>query len=156
MYRQNLAMAKQNAASTIEALVDFCRCSALVSVGSIIQCLEHIHAGTSNVHCTQRAHLIILLQCFLSEEMMYSAAFRGDEEHGPRGDLTVGVSPGDLEHAQKRKIQSYLRQARLRPGDRLLEIGSGWGALAIAVCHPICFILERHRSYRGGRTLTGR
>lgn len=69
--------------------------------------------------------------------MMYSAALWGEEENGPRGDLTVGPSADDLEIAQQRKIQDYLTKARLRTGDRLLEIGSGWGAMAIAV-RPTC------------------
>lgn len=50
-----------------------------------------------------------------------------------RGDLDGHRRPGDLESAQDRKIQYVLRKARLRPGDRLLEIGSGWGGVAIAV-----------------------
>ena len=41
-------------------------------------------------------------------------------------------APGDtLEQAQIRKIGLLLDRLRLRPGDRLLEIGSGWGTLAI-------------------------
>lgn len=65
--------------------------------------------------------------------MMYSCALWSDEEHGVRGDLTVGPTPGDLEAAQQRKIHHILHKARVRPGDRLLEIGTGWGAMAIAV-----------------------
>ncbi|EIN09720.1 CFS1-like protein [Punctularia strigosozonata HHB-11173 SS5] len=70
-------------------------------------------------------------QSFLSEEMMYSCAIWGDEENGPRGDLTSGPIPRDLEAAQRRKIMHILAKARVRPGDRLLEIGTGWGAMAI-------------------------
>jgi cyclopropane-fatty-acyl-phospholipid synthase len=41
-------------------------------------------------------------------------------------------APGDtLEAAQLRKIRSLLDRLELKPGDRLLEIGSGWGTLAI-------------------------
>ena len=65
--------------------------------------------------------------------MMYSCAYWGDEENGPAGDLTVGPTPGDLEAAQLRKVRFMLKQARVRPGDRLLEFGSGWGAMAIEV-----------------------
>jgi cyclopropane-fatty-acyl-phospholipid synthase len=40
--------------------------------------------------------------------------------------------PGDdLQGAQLRKIDGILDLARVRPGMRVLEIGSGWGALAI-------------------------
>ncbi|KAK0473146.1 hypothetical protein EDD18DRAFT_388001 [Armillaria luteobubalina] len=72
-------------------------------------------------------------QAFLSEEMQYSCPIWGDEEGGVRGDLTGQRTYGDLERAQERKIGHILKKARLRPGHRLLEIGSGWGSLAIAV-----------------------
>ncbi|KAI0792644.1 cyclopropane-fatty-acyl-phospholipid synthase [Abortiporus biennis] len=72
-----------------------------------------------------------LFKAFLSEEMMYSCALWGDEEGGVSGDLTSGPFPGDLEAAQKRKLQYVLKKARLRPGHRVLEFGSGWGGLAI-------------------------
>ncbi len=37
-----------------------------------------------------------------------------------------------LENAQKRKVAMLLDRLDLRPGQRLLEIGCGWGSLAIA------------------------
>ncbi len=37
----------------------------------------------------------------------------------------------DLETAQRRKINHLLDRLDLKPGDRLLEIGCGWGTLAI-------------------------
>ena len=37
----------------------------------------------------------------------------------------------DLEEAQKNKIRSILAKARINSGDSLLEIGSGWGELAL-------------------------
>ncbi|KAJ7611783.1 cyclopropane fatty acid synthase [Roridomyces roridus] len=78
------------------------------------------------------------MACFLSEEMMYSCAIWGPEEGGPRGDLISGPTHGDLEAAQQRKIHHILEKARLRSGDRLLEIGSGWGAMAIAAARLGC------------------
>ncbi|CDO68537.1 hypothetical protein BN946_scf184998.g34 [Trametes cinnabarina] len=72
-----------------------------------------------------------LFKAFLSKEMMYSCALWDEEEGGVRGDLINGPSPLDLENAQRRKIQHVLRTARVKPGDRLLEFGTGWGALAI-------------------------
>jgi cyclopropane-fatty-acyl-phospholipid synthase len=38
----------------------------------------------------------------------------------------------DLEAAQRRKVALLLDRLDLKPGDRLLEIGCGWGSLAIA------------------------
>jgi cyclopropane-fatty-acyl-phospholipid synthase len=60
--------------------------------------------------------------------MMYSCALWDEPENGVRGDLTIGPTPGDLEAAQQRKIMHLLRKARVRPGDRILEFGTGWGA----------------------------
>ena len=64
---------------------------------------------------------------------MYSCALWGDEEGGIDGDLVYGPSSCDLETAQLRKIHHVLNKARLRPGQRVLEFGSGWGGLAIEV-----------------------
>jgi cyclopropane fatty-acyl-phospholipid synthase-like methyltransferase len=50
-----------------------------------------------------------------------------------RGDLESGPFPGDLEAAQRRKIHHVLTKARVKPGHRILEFGSGWGGLAIEV-----------------------
>ncbi|KAH8115801.1 cyclopropane fatty acid synthase [Phellopilus nigrolimitatus] len=72
-----------------------------------------------------------LFKAFLSKEMMYSTALWSDAEGGFRGDLESGPRPGDLEAAQLRKLHHVLRQARVKPGDRILEFGSGWGGLAI-------------------------
>ncbi|KIJ92048.1 hypothetical protein K443DRAFT_13918 [Laccaria amethystina LaAM-08-1] len=72
-----------------------------------------------------------LFKSFLSKEMMYSCALWTEAEGGVRGDLEVGPTPGDLEAAQRRKIHHVLRAARVRPGHRILEFGSGWGGLAI-------------------------
>lgn len=69
--------------------------------------------------------------------MMYSCPIWGASEGGVRGDLDGHRHSTDLEDAQAKKIAYVLRNADLRPGDRLLEIGTGWGALAIAVSKPL-------------------
>jgi cyclopropane-fatty-acyl-phospholipid synthase len=58
-----------------------------------------------------------LFELFLDESMTYSSAWFG------RGD--------DLHAAQLRKIDGILDYAGVRAGSRVLEIGTGWGALAI-------------------------
>lgn len=63
--------------------------------------------------------------------MMYSCGLWSDAENGVRGDLTHGVVANDLEAAQRRKLHHVLRSARVKPGHRILEFGSGWGGLAI-------------------------
>ncbi|MEI4273553.1 cyclopropane-fatty-acyl-phospholipid synthase family protein [Klenkia sp. LSe6-5] len=58
-----------------------------------------------------------LFEAFLDETMSYSSAW---------------FEPGDsLEDAQLRKVDGVLDLARVREGMHVLEIGSGWGALAI-------------------------
>jgi cyclopropane-fatty-acyl-phospholipid synthase len=72
-------------------------------------------------------------QAFLSNELQYSCPIWSEEEDGVRGDLDTSRPPDDLERAQARKINYMLNKARLKPGHRLLEIGTGWGSLAITV-----------------------
>lgn len=56
---------------------------------------------------------------FLDEAMVYSNGYyRTGEE--------------SLDEAQREKLDLICRKLRLKPGERLLEIGCGWGALA---CH---------------------
>lgn len=55
---------------------------------------------------------------FLGEELVYSCGYYDD-----------GVDT--LEDAQRSKIDYTLRKLRLRPGERLLDIGCGWGTLVI-------------------------
>ena len=60
---------------------------------------------------------------FLDETMTYSSAWFPDEIR-TAADL-------DLEAAQLRKMDGILDYAHVGPGTRLLEIGTGWGALAV-------------------------
>jgi cyclopropane-fatty-acyl-phospholipid synthase len=55
---------------------------------------------------------------FLGESMVYSAgAFLADD--------------GDLDQAQRRKLDLICRKLELRPDTRLLDIGCGWGSLLV-------------------------
>jgi cyclopropane-fatty-acyl-phospholipid synthase len=58
-------------------------------------------------------------QLFLDPEMVYTSAYF-TEDHG------------DIARAQRDKLDMICRKLRLKPGDRMLDIGCGWGAL---VCH---------------------
>ena len=73
--------------------------------------------------CSWQLSLITFFQRFLSKEMQYSCPIWSELEGGVRGDLENGRFPGDLESAQATKIKYILDKTRLRPGDRLLEIG---------------------------------
>jgi cyclopropane-fatty-acyl-phospholipid synthase len=56
---------------------------------------------------------------------------------GPHADITCALFDGDfslsLEEAQRRKHDYILNNTNLRPGQRLLDIGCGWGGLLAAV-----------------------
>jgi cyclopropane-fatty-acyl-phospholipid synthase len=59
-----------------------------------------------------------LFASFLDRELVYSCAYFPD-----RG--------ADLDEAQRAKLERICRLLRLREDDHLLEIGTGWGALAV-------------------------
>jgi cyclopropane-fatty-acyl-phospholipid synthase len=58
-------------------------------------------------------------QLFLDPEMLYSCAYFTDWDNS-------------LEQAQKDKLEMICRKLRLKPGERFLDVGCGWGAL---LCH---------------------
>lgn len=43
----------------------------------------------------------------------------------------------ELHEAQMRKLNHVLAKAKIRAGDRVLEIGSGWGSMAILIAQTI-------------------
>ena len=71
---------------------------------------------------------------WLDEQMVYSCAYYED----------MGQS---LEQAQCNKLDHICRKLRLRPGERLLDIGCGWGAL-------ICWAAEHYGVNAHGITLS--
>lgn len=80
-----------------------------------------------------------LFRLFLDDNLMYSSAiYRDDGE--------------TLEHAAARKLDRICRKLDLKPGDRVLEIGTGWGGFALhAARHYGCHVTtttiskEQHR-----------
>jgi len=56
---------------------------------------------------------------FLDPEMVYSCAYYTDWDN-------------DVAQAQRDKLEMICRKLRLKPGDRFLDIGCGWGGL---ICH---------------------
>jgi cyclopropane-fatty-acyl-phospholipid synthase len=81
---------------------------------------------------------------FLDETMTYSSALF---DKWP-------ASPADLPDAQRRKIDRLLDTARVGPGSRVLEIGTGWGELCLraaargAHVHSITLSAEQQRLAR--------
>jgi cyclopropane-fatty-acyl-phospholipid synthase len=67
-----------------------------------------------------------LFALFLDETMTYSSALFAV---GPDG--TPDAAAGHLGDAQRRKIDRLLDRADVGPGCRVLEVGTGWGELAI-------------------------
>ncbi len=57
-------------------------------------------------------------QLFLDKRMVYSCAYFASPEE-------------DLDPAQERKLDYICRKLRLQPGQRLLDVGCGWGGLVI-------------------------
>jgi cyclopropane-fatty-acyl-phospholipid synthase len=57
---------------------------------------------------------------FLDPEMVYTCAYFQPDWHD------------DIARAQRDKLDMICRKLRLKPGERLLDIGCGWGAL---ICH---------------------
>ncbi len=73
---------------------------------------------------------------WLDEERVYSCAYF--------------EQPTDsLDTAQRNKLEHICRKLRLKPGERLLDIGCGWGALA-------CWAAREHGVHAHGITLSER
>ncbi|SJL13976.1 uncharacterized protein ARMOST_17428 [Armillaria ostoyae] len=73
-----------------------------------------------------------LFHAFLSPDMNYSSAIFSTVD----ADL-IGVPEDTLEDGQMRKMKMILQKGDIRPGDRVLEIGTGWGSLAILAANTI-------------------
>lgn len=71
---------------------------------------------------------------FLDPEMVYSCAYYTDWQN-------------DIATAQHDKLEMICRKLRLKPGDRLLDVGCGWGGL-------ICHAASKHGVTAHGITLS--
>ncbi len=91
--------------------------------------VEHCYAGDETGHRRQQAENKDFIQfhydlsnefyeLFLDPEMVYSCAYFTDWNNS-------------LEQAQHDKLDMICKKLRLRPGERFLDIGCGWGALII-------------------------
>jgi cyclopropane-fatty-acyl-phospholipid synthase len=91
--------------------------------GRLLYRFKHLlnHNSKRNSRKNIQAHYDLgnaFYRLWLDETMNYSSAwFQGDFEK-------------PLHLAQTAKVQRALRQVGAKPGDRILEIGCGWGALA--------------------------
>ncbi|WWC99574.1 hypothetical protein V866_006478 [Kwoniella sp. B9012] len=101
----------------------------------------------TNSICNISAHYDLsngMFSSFLSKDMTYSCAiypdldkdlYDGTESKRRQGKI-VDVYDNDkreeeLEEAQLAKLRHIIKKADIRPGHRVLEIGSGWGSMAI-------------------------
>lgn len=73
-------------------------------------------------------------ELFLDETMVYTCAYFSDWSH-------------DLTKAQYDKLDITCRKLRLKPGDKMLDIGCGWGAL-------ICHAAKHYGAHAHGVTLS--
>jgi len=96
-----------------------------------------------------------LFRAFLDETMCYSSAIF------PTSDDGIVIADEDaLSHAQRRKIDQLLDLADVGSGTRVLEIGTGWGELAVraaqrgALVHTVTNMAE-HAAYARSRVSQG-
>jgi cyclopropane-fatty-acyl-phospholipid synthase len=93
--------------------------------GRLVYRLRHLRQRNSRSGSQRNIHAHYDLgndfyRLWLDPSMSYSAAwFEGRDPTGV-----------DLRDAQAAKVRRALREARIQPGQRLLEIGCGWGGLA--------------------------
>lgn len=94
------------------------------------------HLGRANTRWGSRRNIVDhydlsndFFRLFLDDGMTYSSAWFGDGD--PTGSASGLGGDTTLEEAQTAKIDRLCRKLRLGPEDHLLEIGTGWGALAV-------------------------
>ena len=87
--------------------------------------LRMAHAWRRNTRAGARRNIAAhydlgnaFFRLFLDEDMMYSSAVYADDAE-------------TLESASRRKLDLVCRKLALKPSDRVLEIGTGWGGFAV-------------------------
>jgi cyclopropane-fatty-acyl-phospholipid synthase len=116
--------------------------------GGLARCggwaLRAWHALRSNTRRGSRANIAAhydlgneFFRLFLSSDLMYSSG------------LWSGADD-TLEEASLRKLEAICQRLELRPGDRLLEIGTGWGGFALHAaqrhgCHVTTTTISREQ-----------
>ena len=104
---------------------------------------QMLHGGAVKVHSRMENRAAIsfhydvsneFYRLWLDEERVYSCAYF--------------TSPDEsLDQAQRNKLEHICRKLRLRPGEHLLDIGCGWGAL-------VCWAARHHGVRAYGVTLS--
>ncbi|MFN4360174.1 MAG: class I SAM-dependent methyltransferase [Hylemonella sp.] len=92
-------------------------------LGGLLYRLRHLFNRNTRTNSRKNIHAHYDLgnafyTLWLDETMNYSSA------------IFEGRLDGDMVSAQQAKVRRALRMAGVQPGDRVLEIGCGWGALA--------------------------
>ena len=91
---------------------------------------------------------------FLSQDMMYSSAIWADDDaQDDAATDTAAVEAAALEAASFRKLDRICRKLDLKPGDRVIEIGTGWGGFALHAaqhygCHVTTTTISREQHAR--------
>ncbi|GAB2512202.1 class I SAM-dependent methyltransferase [Lysobacter humi (ex Lee et al. 2017)] len=97
--------------------------------------MKALHAVRRNTRAGSRRNIAAhydlgnaFFRLFLSDDLMYSSAMWAGEDD-------------TLEAASRRKLDAICRKLDLRPGDRVVEIGTGWGGFAVhAARHYGCHV----------------
>lgn len=90
--------------------------SALAWLRHWVERANSVHRARENVHRHYDLGNDFYRQ-WLDEELLYTCAYYPEEDY-------------TLERAQRAKMELVCRKLRLRPGERVVEAGCGWGAFA--------------------------
>jgi cyclopropane-fatty-acyl-phospholipid synthase len=116
--------------------------SGLAKAGSLA--LRAWHALRRNTRSGARRNIAAhydlgndFFRLFLSDDLMYSSALYASDAD-------------TLEQASARKLERICRKLRLQPGDRVVEIGTGWGGFALHAaaryeCHVTTTTISREQ-----------